>query len=1249
MANYDLTYEGSRVQGILDTGDELRDAGYIFRGEATPSTVPGTPTERVAYIGGPGTYTNFGSSITVGAGCICVFKYTGSAWSNQVINTGLDSAVNTLQSAITAINDNIGNGYVYAGVATPSTSPVTGNVFYLAVQAGTYTNFGNAVVTAGLNVIKYNGSAWSVDQVIAIDAEPTQGSDHLVKSGGVLNSIIQNGPAFDLSAYNAQGGVLATYADLSAALTALNALPADFKKGGMSMKFVLSSDNKYVQYLYHGTSTAVVDFTNVANWEQYNQKDYIIISYITKSSSGLSISDGEYWYDQSNHLMYVRANGSNQLTTPVKGNIYYYHDKRYIWNGSRLQIDSEQKYQMVGFYDAYESAISAGATIGDIIVNTSDQTVRVITDSSTLYSIDLSKQIHFLYEGKDIGYISDYSAYGVFVSEFLRLNNQVSDVSYLVVGCYGYNTSNNRIYYKFTYGNYRPVKVEKDTFIVFDDLFYIWDNGLVQLENYRLNTILFEQGAINSAGEPSDSSKRIRSVGYIYGKLRLFVPSGFTFRAYYYNASTYVYDSNSTSSSDYFEVNKTDCVARLVVFKNNDSDITVEDVKQVTSLEYLFQKIHIIEHDGDIEYDLSYSFKQNKIILDNVSVGTQISLVYADSQGNVVNGLISPCKPGDTYLISAIGPGNRLWTFTDKNGYVLSNSPSNYEANGLTIVAPENAAFVVFNVVKAVAYSIKKLSSVTKISIFEQLNLNTIGIERGVIDAATGANKPNKKYLRTVGYINGNCYVKAPSGFRIRGLFYYDAISYQYITGDTRNVESLYIEPRYGEVMRLRFAKTDNTQECTVEEFKASNSLDYSARKSLHPEPVVRFDIDHTLMDLEDDVEEFDMSMSVPSSYLTTLEKAYAYMDKLVALYPSYLSKYDPMASVASTQIVTIDGTDYEITVNPLQSVRNAMIAAGFSDYPLYAKGVNEPITQQYDAGNGVSYNVTYDVTPEYKTYVYYFGGTNSAVGNTANGANAKKTLFLVGGTHGLEYISQLNACIFTRLLCESASVDYLRLAEAFNFYILPCLNGYGVYHNIRKNANHIDINRNFPVTSWAKNGTESDSSYSGEIPGSEFETRLIMCLYDYISPHFLVDHHSYHNSPTQFFANPFSENHVDRENLRKLMYQACCDVSFTYIKNFADRFGKTPKMFTNTDGGVPATMPIPQTETGGIMGCYASNKGSLVGGTIEIGHGFVYNNGGNLDVDGSHEWFSLRVFEAGEYMLRTTLMRMAQYILDTY
>lgn len=307
MANYDLTYEGSRVQGILDTGNSLKDAGYIFRGEATPSTVPGTPTERVAYIGGPGTYTNFGGSTVVPSGSIGVFKYTGSAWSNQVIactvpisttvqnndttvptgkavktvtdaisgavsseasarqlgDSTLQGGINTVSAAITAINNAIGNGCVYAGIATPSSTPASGKVFYLAFTAGTYTNFNSLEVPQGINILKNNGSTWLLDSFLGIDDAPTQDSANLVKSGGVLNSIIQNGPAFDLSAYNAQGGTLATYADLSAALTALNALPADFKKGGMSMKYVQTSDNNYIQYRLKAQSFT----TDVSQWQ----------------------------------------------------------------------------------------------------------------------------------------------------------------------------------------------------------------------------------------------------------------------------------------------------------------------------------------------------------------------------------------------------------------------------------------------------------------------------------------------------------------------------------------------------------------------------------------------------------------------------------------------------------------------------------------------------------------------------------------------------------------------------------------------------------------------------------------------------------------------------------------------------------------------------------------------------------------------------------------------------------------------
>lgn len=63
-----------------------------------------------------------------------------------------------LNNLITGIKNNIDNGYVYAGIATPSTVPVSGKVFYVAVQAGTYTNFGNISLDTGDLILNENGN-----------------------------------------------------------------------------------------------------------------------------------------------------------------------------------------------------------------------------------------------------------------------------------------------------------------------------------------------------------------------------------------------------------------------------------------------------------------------------------------------------------------------------------------------------------------------------------------------------------------------------------------------------------------------------------------------------------------------------------------------------------------------------------------------------------------------------------------------------------------------------------------------------------------------------------------------------------------------------------------------------------------------------------------------------------------------------------------------------------------------------------
>lgn len=113
----------------------------------------------------------------------------------------------------------------------------------------------------------------------AIDNEPTPGSNNLVKSGGVAASIV-----FDISAYHATGSTLATYANLAAALGTDGAnVPASVRKGGMSVKFVQSSDNKYVQYRLMSDTFN----TTPANWQGVDDEP-------TAGSDNLVKSGGVY-------------------------------------------------------------------------------------------------------------------------------------------------------------------------------------------------------------------------------------------------------------------------------------------------------------------------------------------------------------------------------------------------------------------------------------------------------------------------------------------------------------------------------------------------------------------------------------------------------------------------------------------------------------------------------------------------------------------------------------------------------------------------------------------------------------------------------------------------------------------------------------------------------------------------------------------------------------------------------------------
>lgn len=103
-----------------------------------------------------------------------------------------------LQSTLLAIINSLGDGFLFKGVATPSTNPGTPdqNVFYIG-GAGTYTNFSGLVVPTGnLGVLKYNG-VWAVSTV-QVGAVP-------------VNDLTTGGTTVPLSAE--MGKTLKTYHD----------------------------------------------------------------------------------------------------------------------------------------------------------------------------------------------------------------------------------------------------------------------------------------------------------------------------------------------------------------------------------------------------------------------------------------------------------------------------------------------------------------------------------------------------------------------------------------------------------------------------------------------------------------------------------------------------------------------------------------------------------------------------------------------------------------------------------------------------------------------------------------------------------------------------------------------------------------------------------------------------------------------------------------------------------------------------
>ena len=336
------------------------------------------------------------------------------------------------------------------------------------------------------------------------------------------------------------------------------------------------------------------------------------------------------------------------------------------------------------------------------------------------------------------------------------------------------------------------------------------------------------------------------------------------------------------------------------------------------------------------------------------------------------------------------------------------------------------------------------------------------------------------------------------------------------------------------------------------------------------PMPMVEYDISDNMFDYSDEL----TGMRFTEEHY--LEDVYAKFDALVSSYPQLISRED------------------------------AAVVAGL-EYPEYA--------------NGIETEGTYLVTPAYKTYCYkiIYNNTNINRYNTK-----KRKLLITSGLHGWEIAGSFNTYLLAANILKNCYADrfFTQIISEYDIYIIPCVNGYGIYHGTRVNANGVNINRNMPTNGWAVSG-EGTGQYTGPSACSEFESKIIKHYIDTINPDVVIDHHNYAAGSKQFYteAPTWKYCHV--------MYNALVQCCYAFIKYLPEYFGTEFRLFNDDSLAMPGYV----TNIIGSVYEYGYEQGH-VAATIEIGDNIRYTN----TAGSSHTKFTADVFKVGEYTLRCEL-----------
>lgn len=624
------------------------------------------------------------------------------------------------------------------------------------------------------------------------------------------------------------------------------------------------------------------------------------------------------------------------------------------------------------------------------------------------------------------------------------------------------------------------------------------------------------------------------------------------------------------------------------IFSTRSADIIDDNINN----------IYGILGDITVTSDLTGSYNNNGYI--NLSGVTGSTVSTTPVANNSVNYIIVKVSRGDKLIITGKGGTNsRLYGITDDDLKLIYADGPNTTRTDYEINIKQDGYFI-SNVLKSDPYSCiytRYLNS-DDISGFDneittlknKTTLELLALESGGLRFINGAEADNSARVRTQNKILNPLPIVCPSGIVIHSVFYYLISNDYFISYESVNANAATITPPGGCYAKITFAKTDGTSDIYPTELADIGTVSQiNDRLSGIEQGVANgfmasYKYDHDIFDCASIVQEKDYTGGP-----LALEKIYSYFDELVSVHSDYVTRTDIAADLGLT-------------------------------YPQYA--------------NGISGSSVYLDTPAYKTYMYKFVSSNPHVNTNLQ---KKGKILIIGATHGSENAAPFNMYVLGKRLCE----DYLgdpnifSLKCAYDIYMIPCLNGYGMYHQTRTNANGVDINRNYPIRAWAEAGEGTDH-YTGPSAGSEFESQIVIHAIADLDPDLLVDHHNYYNLPWQFYTE------INNPDQLKESYLAATDCSFAFKKNLPAYFGTDfDFVIQRTGGSAPGQLP---DATWGNTCRYGYEIGVPFSTTIEISNQINFSDGEpatpGLDVWGAD---SLSV---AEYTLRNQLLHYTEWLM---